>query len=339
MYKGEPLNEVDGIPTAAYQNHQAEAVPSQRAAVPATRPRRSSRATAGRKAVREFGTFAAFVGPTVVLFGAMVMVPIIWTLGLGLTDERATRPQTSFVGLDNVLFLLGSDTFLRTMGNTILVTVIVVVVTNGLGLALALLIRQQGWFYNLARSVFFTPMILSAIVVSVIWRALLLDDGLVNSAMRSVGITDPPGWLSDPAIAIFTVAGVMVWQMLGFSVVVYLAGLAGIPVELEEAASLDGAGPIARFRHITWPLLAPSFTIITVMLMISAFKVYDQVAVLTNGGPGTNGTATIAFDVIRTAFGEQRTGMASAMAAIMLALVATASVVVLRLLQRREVTY
>ncbi len=358
MYEDERPTKVLGaqhpgtaVPAASHDD-DVEGVSSHGEAAPGTKRTRvsaraaddaasvkSSRAAARHRGLLEFGTFAAFVGPTIVLFGSMVLVPILWTLALGLTDERATRPQTSFVGLDNVLFLLGSGAFHHTLGNTVIVTVIVVVATNVLGLALALLIRQQGWFYNLARSVFFTPMILSAIVVSVIWRALLIDDGLVNTVLRGFGIDQPPGWLSDPSIAIFTVAGSLVWQLLGFSVVVYLAGLAGIPVELEEAASLDGAGAMARFRNITWPLLAPSFTIITVMLMISAFKVYDQIAVLTNGGPGTNGTATIAFDVIRTAFGEQRTGMASAMAAIMLAIVATASVLALRLLQRREVTY
>lgn len=358
MFEGERSAEVigrqdRGTPGAAgSQNDEVEGVSSNPESAPPAKGTERSSAAAGHAAsvnssraarrhrdLLELGTFAAFVGPTIVLFGAMVLVPILWTLALGLTDERATRPETSFVGLDNVLFLLGSEGFLHTLRNTVIVTVIVVVATNALGLALALLIRQQGWFYNLARSVFFTPMILSAIVVSVIWRALLIDNGLVNTWLRGVGVDQPPGWLSDPSIAIFTVSGTLVWQLLGFSVVVYLAGLAGIPVELEEAASLDGAGPMARFRSITWPLLAPSFTIITVMLMISAFKVYDQIAVLTNGGPGTNGTATIAFDVIRTAFGEQRTGMASAMAAIMLALVATASVLALRLLQRREVTY
>jgi multiple sugar transport system permease protein len=284
-------------------------------------------------------TFAVFVLPTVIVFGGIVLVPILWTLSIGLTNERATRPTTSFVGFDNVVFLLGNETFQHVLSNTVIITVIVVIITNVLGLAVALLIRRQGWFYNLLRSVFFTPVILSSVVVSVIWRSLLVDDGLFNSILRGLGVTDPPGWLSDPAYAVYTVAGIIVWQLLGFAVVVYLAGLSGIPEDIEEAASIDGAGAVRRFRSITWPLLAPSLTIVTVMLMISAFKVYDQIAVLTAGGPGTNGTATIAYEVIRTAFSEQRAGLASAMAAIMLVIVGVASAVILRLLQRREVTF
>jgi multiple sugar transport system permease protein len=283
--------------------------------------------------------FGLFVVPTVLIFAGIVFVPIIWTLSIGLTDERATRPVTMFVGLDNVTFLLSDPSFQHTLGNTVLVTVIVVLITNVLGLTIALLIRKQGVLYQLLRSVFFTPVILSSVVVSVIWRSLLVDNGLLNSILKSLGVTHPPGWLSDPNYAIFSVAEIIVWQMLGFAVVVYLAGLAGVPEEIEEAASIDGAGPLRRFRSITWPLIAPSVTINTVMLMISAFKVYDQIAVLTNGGPGTNGTATIAFDVIRSAFDEQRAGIASAEAGIMLIIVGFASVIVLRLLQRREVTY
>lgn len=290
-----------------------------------------------RRRVRNMVNSGLFVLPTAVPFLAMVLVPIIWTLGLGFTNERATRPKTSFVGLDNFTFLLSNAQFLHTLSNTVILTAIVVVVTNVLGLGVALLIRQQGWFYNFARSIFFTPMILSAVVVSTIWRSLLVDDGLVNSTLRSLGFHNPPGWLSDPQYALYVLGAILVWQLLGFAVVVYLAGLAGIPVELEEAASIDGAGAMSRFRYITWPLLAPSFTIITVMLLISTFKVYDQVAVTTNGGPGIDGTATVAFEVVRTAFSQQRGGMASAMAGIMLIMVSIATVALRAILQRREV--
>nr|WP_257137901.1 sugar ABC transporter permease [Streptomyces sp. b84] len=282
------------------------------------------------------GGFAAFVLPTLAIFTACVLAPILWTLYIGMTDERATRPETSFVGLDNYQLLLQDEGFRHSLWNTVVITVIVVLLTNLLGLAIALLLRKQGWLYSLLRSVFFTPVILSAVVVSVIGRSILADKGLLNSTLVSLGVDNPPGWLTDPSYALYSVSGIMVWQMLGFAVVVYLAGLAGIPVELEEAASLDGAGPWQQFRAITWPMLAPALTINTVMLMISSFKIYDQIAVLTNGGPGTDGTATVAFDVVRTAFSEQRPGVASAMAGIMLVVVAIASVTTLRLLQRRE---
>lgn len=285
----------------------------------------------------EAGNFAIFVLPGLAIFTAMVFVPILWTLLIGFTNERATRPTTSFVGVDNYLTLIGSRSFQQVLGNTLTVTIIVVIGTNVLGLAIALLLRRQHWLYTVLRSVFFTPVILSPVVVSVIWRSLLVDDGLINSILRSLGIASPPGWLSDPQIALYSVSSIMVWQALGFAVVVYLAGLASIPQDMDEASRIDGAGPIAHFRYVTWPLLAPAFTINTVMLMISSFKVFDQVAVLTNGGPGTGTTTTIAFEIVQTAFTQQRAGYASAMAGLMLIIIVVASAVALRLLQKREV--
>ncbi|MFK0240254.1 carbohydrate ABC transporter permease [Microbacterium sp. NPDC090281] len=302
-------------------------------------PRPTSVVQRGLRRWQSAGNFAIFVLPSLVVFTAMVFVPIVWTLAIGFTDERATRPTTSFIGFENFAFLLTNPSFLQALGNTLLITVLVVGLTNILGLAIAMMLHRSGWLYNMLRSVFFTPVILSAVIVSVIWRSILVDDGLLNTTLISLGVENPPGWLSDPSLAIYSVSSIIVWQMLGFAVVVYLAGLAGIPTELTEAAAIDGAGPVARFRAITWPLLAPSLTITTVMLMISSFKVYDQIAVLTNGGPGSGSTATIAFEVIQTAFVEQRTGMASAMAGIMLLIVAAANIIVLRVLQRREVTY
>lgn len=293
----------------------------------------------GRHRWQTIGNFSIFVLPATLTFVAVVLVPIVWTLLIGLTNERAIRPITKFIGFDNYVSLLSNAQFQDVLLNTIVITLIVVIGGNLLGLAIALLIRPQSWFYSALRSVYFTPVILSSVVVSVIWRSLLVDQGLVNTVLRGFGVQNPPGWLSDPGIALYAISWILVWQVLGFTVVVFLAGLAGIPEDIEEAASLDGAKSFQRFRFITWPLLAPAFTINTVMLMISSFKVFDQIAVLTNGGPGTRGTATIAFEVVKTAFTEQRAGLASAMAGIMLIIIVIASSATLQLLQRREVSY
>ncbi|MFG3690820.1 carbohydrate ABC transporter permease [Micromonospora sp. NPDC047740] len=212
-----------------------------------------------------------------------------------------------------------------------------VIVPNVLGLLVALLLDKPGRFYNAMRSVFFTPMILSSVVVSVIWTRLLDTDGLVNQALRALGVHQPPAWLSDPDYALYSVASIISWQMLGFCVVVYLAGLQGVPVELQEASSIDGAGPIRRFRAVTWPLLAPALTINTVVLLISAFKTYDYIKVITNGGPGAGTTATIAFDVLQTGFDANHVGYASAMAVAMLVIVGVTTAVALWILRRREI--
>ncbi|UUV32673.1 sugar ABC transporter permease [Amycolatopsis roodepoortensis] len=281
--------------------------------------------------------FASFGAPGVVIYLCFVMAPILISFGYSLTNHNPFNPPAEFVGLENYRLLFQDEQFLTALRVTTILTVIVVIVPNVLGLGVALLLDRKGWLYNALRSVFFTPVILSSVVVSIIWTKLLDDRGPVNDALRALGVEHPPGWLSDPDLALYSVASIVCWQMLGFCVVVYLAGLQGVPAELLEAAEIDGAGPVRRFRAVTWPLLAPSLTINTVVLLISAFKTYDHVKVVTNGGPGSGTTATIAFGVLATGLDANHVGYASAMAVVMLVIVAVLTTIVLRFLRRREV--
>jgi multiple sugar transport system permease protein len=282
--------------------------------------------------------FGLFALPGLIAYVAFVLVPIGMTGYYSLTNRNPFNPPTKWVGLRNYAELSGDADFLRALQNTVVVTVIVTVLANVAGLLIAQLLDRPTKLYVALRSVFFTPVVLSSVVVSVIWQAILTDDGLLNSALRGLGVTHPPGWLSDPDIALYTIAWIITWQMIGFCVVVYLAGLQSVPRELHEQAMIDGCGPVQRFRAVTWPMLAPALTINTIMLLITGFKAYDQIQVITNGGPGIGSTTTIAFEVVRTSFTGNRIGYSSAMATVMLVLVAAISVVVLRMLQRREVT-
>ncbi|WP_409495456.1 carbohydrate ABC transporter permease [Amycolatopsis sp. cmx-11-12] len=281
--------------------------------------------------------FASFGAPGVVIYLCFVMAPILISFGYSLTNHNPFNPPSDYVGLENYKLLFQDEQFLTALGVTTILTVIVVVVPNVLGLGVALLLDRKGLLYNALRSVFFTPVILSSVVVSIIWTKLLDDRGPINDVLRALGVEQPPGWLSDPDLALYSIASIVCWQMLGFCVVVYLAGLQGVPTELLEAAEIDGAGPVRRFRAVTWPLLAPSLTINTVVLLISAFKTYDYVKVVTNGGPGSGTTATLAFNVLATGLDANHVGYASAMAVVMLVIVATLTTIVLRFLRRREV--
>ncbi|MEV0800990.1 sugar ABC transporter permease [Kribbella sp. NPDC050281] len=300
---------------------------------PSRPPKRRELPSVLRRA-REFSGFAL---PGLFLYGLLVLVPIGWTVAQGFTDRNRFDPQTSWVGLDQFRRLLEDDQFWLVLKNTFVVTAIVVVVPNVLGLGIALLLDRESLLYRLLRSVFFTPVILSGIVVSVIWQSVLRPDGVLNKVLADAGVESAPGWLSDPSIALYSISGILCWQMLGFCVVVYLAGLNGVPKELYEAAIVDGAGWWRRFGSVTWPMIAPAVTINTVMLLISGFKVYEHILVLTNGGPGRNTTASIAFDVIEKGVRGDRIGYAAAEATIMLCIIVVLSGVVLRLLQRREV--
>jgi multiple sugar transport system permease protein len=304
----------------------------------ATRPERVSRARSGRSPLlRKIWHFASFGGPGLTVYVCFVLAPIVIGFGYSLTNYNPFDPPVKYVGFQNYRMLFEDDQFLLSLRVTTILTLIVVVVPNVLGLAIALLLDRRGWFYNALRSVFFTPIVLSSVVVSIIWTRLMADDGLINQTLRALGVAHPPGWLSDPDYALYSLGIILSWQMLGFCVVVYLAGLQGVPRELHEAAGIDGAGPVVRFRAVTWPLLAPALTINTIMMLISGFKIFDHVQVITNGGPGTGTTATIAFNVLQTGIVADREGYASAMAIVMLVIVAVASAVALRVLQRREV--
>jgi len=281
--------------------------------------------------------FLAFGGPGVGIYACFVLLPILVSVGYSLTNYNPFNPPTKYVGLRNYELLLTDTGFLTSLKVTTILTLIVVIVPNVLGLAIAVLLDRRGWLYNALRSVFFVPMVLSSVVVSIIWTRLLDNEGPINQGLRALGVENPPGWLSDPDYALYSLGTILSWQMLGFCVVVYLAGLQGVPVELTEAAAIDGAGPVRRFWNVTWPLLGPALTINTVVLLISAFKIFDHVQVITRGGPGEGTTATIAFLVLRTAFEENRGGFASAEAVVMLVIIATASAITLKLLQRREV--
>jgi multiple sugar transport system permease protein len=301
----------------------ADSVPPQRRRRPAVRPR--------------LWAFLTFGAPGLLVYICFVLAPILVSVGYSLTNYNPFRPPTRFVGLRNYQLLFEDPEFLNALRVTTILTLIVVIVPNVLGLLIALLLDRRGWLYHALRSVFFVPVVLSSVVVSIIWTRMMADDGVINQALRGLGVTDPPGWLSDPDLAVYSIGVILSWQTLGFCVVVYLAGLQGVPKDLLEAAAIDGAGPIQRFRKVTWPLLAPALTINTVVQLISAFKVFDHIQVITNGGPGEGTTASIAFTVLQVGFTANRQGYASAMAIAMLVIIVVASVLALKLLQRREV--
>jgi multiple sugar transport system permease protein len=282
--------------------------------------------------------FAMFAAPGLAVYVCFVLAPIVVSFGYSLTNYHPFRPPTAFVGLDNYRQLFSDQEFLTSLKVTTIMTLIVVIVPNIVGLGIAVMLDRSGWLYNALRSVFFVPMVLSSVVISVIWTRLLDNNGPINQGLQALGVDRPPGWLSDPDLALYSLSSIIAWQMLGFCVVVFLAGLQGVPHELLEAASIDGAGPQRRFWQITWPMLAPALTINTVVLLISAFKIFDHVEVITQGGPGTGTTATVAYTVLHTGFTENRQGYATAMAIVMLVIIATVSAVALKLLQRREVS-
>lgn len=296
----------------------------------------STTQTKRRKTLRLPLHFLLFALPGAILYFVFVLWPLLLAFWSSLTNEDAYRAETSFVWFENYLKLFSDPSYLQVLGNTVILTIIAVIVPNAIGLGIAILLDRSGWAFNAMRAVFFVPVILSSVVVAVVWQLLLKDDGLINNALRLFTDT-PPGWLSDPDLALYSIGAIVAWQSVGVCVVIYLAGLQGIPKELLEAASIDGAGPVRRFWNVTWPLLAPSVTIMTMLQMIGGFKIYDQVKVMTNGGPGINTTSTLAFDVVQTGLSAGAVGYSAAKAAVMFFIIAIISLTSMRIMRKREV--
>lgn len=261
-----------------------------------------------------------FVAPAVLLIGLFVVVPCVWGIGLSFTKYDAIAPAR-FTGLANYERLAGDEMARLTLQKTALY----VCLTLPFGLALALVIAlalHAKWFRgrSVARALYFLPNVTSLAAVAFVWQWLLNPEyGLFNAGLRALNLP-VLGWLSDPKLAMPCVAGVGIWQGLGFSVLIYLSGLRSIPEEVYEAARIDGAGGWPTFRSITWPLLTPTTMFLTIMGVIGGFQVFQSVYIMTGGGP-LDSTRVYLFYLWQTAFQNLELGYASALAMLLFVVV------------------
>ena len=275
----------------------------------------------------------------IALYALMSIFPLFLAFYYSLTNLNLLYPASDFVGLENYVKLFNDFAFKRSLVITFKLSVAITVSVNILGLLVAMMLNFNDRFHSLLRTLFFIPQVLSAVIVSFIWKIILTDRGLLNTILEQIGLIEKPiHWLGLPNMALFSVGLVVTWQLIGFSAVIYLASVQGIPNDLMEAAQIDGANRWQQFWHITWPLIAPGVTINMVLMLIIAFKIFDQVAVLTTGGPG-GATETLSYYIVRIGFTNNRTGYASAMAVVLFIIIATISSFVVSFLKKREVEY
>lgn len=290
----------------------------------------------GDRGWRRYALAGLFLAPSLVPLLAFLVGPMVASLGLSLVKWDLLRPPT-FVGLDNFAKLLGDRDFHAALLHTLTFVAgyLPLVLVGGLAIALALNQRLRG--LAVFRTLYFLPMVTSWVVVALVWRWLLHpENGIVNYALSLVGVQGP-GWWSDPAWAMPSVILASAWRDLGFVMVILLAGLQGIPEEYYEAASVDGASRWTRFRRITLPLLSPSIFFVLVMSLINNLQVFDQVWVMTAGGPAGS-TSVVMERIVRNAFTYRQMGYASAMSWLFFAIILAITVVQFRL-QRRWVNY
>ena len=254
-----------------------------------------------------------FVAPVVAYVLVIHFIPIASSLYLSFTDYNVlSRPK--WVGIANYVKLLFDDSlFWTAMRNTAQYSLEVLPLNIAISLGLALLANRATRGIVIFRTLFYLPVVTSIIAVSMIWLWLYQpQSGLINLLLGKLGI-GPIDWLGTPGLALHSLVIMRVWKGVGWNMVIYLAGLQGIPQYLYEAAEIDGASAVSRLRYITWPLLKPVTYYIIVMGLISTFQTFGEVYAMTGGGP-LDSTTTVAFLIYQRAFQYYEMGEASAVA-------------------------
>jgi raffinose/stachyose/melibiose transport system permease protein len=273
--------------------------------------------------------------PAVVLVIAILYVSTIAGSVYAFTNWDGFSTPV-FNGINNFVSIFTNPLTRTALLNTLFIAAIFLVGTNVIGCLFALALNRTLKSRHFLRVLLFAPFVLSPLAVSFVWQFIFQYTGPFNQFLGAVGLSKlERGWLGDPQFAIYTIIVVMIWQHLGLVMVIYLAGLAGVPPELEEAAAIDGAGSWKRFWNIIIYQIRPSIVIASVLMLIQGLKVFDQVIGLTGGGP-FNATETLATQVWRQTFINGQFGYGDALSLILTIIVIIFSLIQTRLLRNRE---
>lgn len=279
-----------------------------------------------------------FILPSFLIYTLFVIVPTVGSVYLSFTSWDGISDDIRYIGFANFVEILHSSRVHNALKNTLVMTISLVILENVFAILLAILVDKVRWFKNLFRSIFYFPTLLSGIVMGFVWAMILnYNFGVFNQLLNSIGLGSlAVDWLGDPKYAMVAIVLSTVWKGAGYYMIIYLAGLQGIPADLNEAASIDGASGWQQFRHITFPLLAGSMTVCMVLSMISALKIFDQIAVMTDGGPGFE-TETLTYIIYKVGFGELRQGFGTALAMVLFLLILIITIIQVTFLRKREV--
>ncbi|MDI9421098.1 MAG: sugar ABC transporter permease [Bacillota bacterium] len=282
-------------------------------------------------------TAYCFLLPNLIGFVTFTLLPVLAALGLSFMRWDSYSP-ISFVGLRNFQLMLKDSSFKIAFWNTLYFTGLTVPLTIVAALALALVLNKGLRSVKIFRSIHFFPHVASTIAVAVVWQFLYHPDmGPINHFLRAIGIGDPPRWTASVTWAMPAVILMSVWKSAGYYMVMFLAGLQGIPQHLYEVATIDGATAWQKFRSVTLPLLTPTLFFVLTMNLIYSFKVFDQIYIMTQGGPG-RATSVLVYYIYTQAFVNQNFGYASAMATVFFLLILGVTIVQFRM-QEKWVNY
>lgn len=271
--------------------------------------------------------------PAVILLAGFLIVPIIYTIYYSVFTYQVIRPDNIiFSGIENYIDLFQDGNFWQALRNTVYFTVIVVPVQCVLALALAMLVASRRRGVSVFRTMYFSPQVTSMVVIAILWTILYnsnANTGLINALLTSLGMA-PIDFLNNPKTAMNAIIFMSAWQGAGYQMMIFLAGLNGIPQEQYEAASVDGAGKWAQFRYVTLPGLSNTIKYVLMITIIQAMKLFTQPYIMTKGGP-QNKTKTLVYYIYEQGFQKGNFGYACAAAAVFFILVVIISLVVKKL--------
>jgi ABC-type sugar transport system permease subunit len=281
-----------------------------------------------------FGWKMVLFTPGFLIYVAIIILPILMCLYYGFFNWDGLRDTMSFIGLDNFVRALTDPYFLAALKTTFFYTIPGTLIVNALGIVLAVLVSGRSRISNVYRSVFFFPMLISAVAIGFIWKAILSYSGILNTVLATLHLGEVD-MLGSIALAPWAILLVNTWHDVGFVTVLYLAGLQAISPDFYDSATIDGASRLAQFRYITFPWLAPSVTSCVIFIFTGYMRLYDLVFVMTSGGPG-GATETIAIQTIKVGFNQNQFSYGSALAIFMLVIIGVLSVSITQVLRKRE---
>ena len=279
-----------------------------------------------------------FTFPAIIIFSIFFALPIIAGFVLSFTDWNMKRLyEPHFNGLKNFIYLFQDEYFLLALKNTFIFAIITTVLIVVLGLLLALVLNNAVKGKSFFRTLFYLPAVLSFIVIGIMFTSVFkMNNGVFNQFLTMLGLEGLVNdWLGNKTTAMGCIIFVQVWKWSGFAMAIFLAGLQGISKDYYEAALIDGANKWQQFKSITFPLLAPAFTVVVTMNTIGDFKVFEQVYVMTGGGPG-NATQVLSTYIYK-AFSKGTLGRSTAMGLVLFLMIAVISEIINRMLRKREV--
>lgn len=279
--------------------------------------------------------FWTFILPSLTFFVLVVIIPAVWGLGYSFTDWNGISKDIHFVGVGNSIKIFTEDKdFLHAFGFTAIFSVLAVIGVNVSGFLLALLVTSKAKATTLMRGAFFMPNLIGGILLGFTWQFIFVQ--AFGAVYNATGWKVFSNWLSDTKTSFMGLLILVIWQLAGYMMIIYIAQIQNIPDNLLEAAEIDGAGYMQRLRHVILPLVAPAFTIGLFLSLTTCFKLYDQNLALTNGGP-YNSTEMMSLNIYNSAFKYNELGVAQAKAVVFLMIVAAIGLTQLYFSKKKEV--